>query len=111
MNSLPKTLTIHINMDDLEFDDDGNAVVSIGTPPPTYSRLQRRIMKLLERHSALSNRGWVSKSTLIRGLGNVTAQELDIALKELEHKGKAERRKRYAVTKPITEWRVRTPAE
>ena len=110
MTSLPKTLTITINLDDLEFNDEGRATVEIGTSRPasnlSLTVLGERVLDMLWKKSTPRSQGWVSRSVLIRGLGNVVSRDLDDELDRLEAAGRVERRVTPTSTKPLTEWRI-----
>jgi hypothetical protein len=79
------------------------------TAPTQFAGLSARIVRILrilpmDRGDVAD--GWVTRSDLLHGLGNVKTDELTTALDGLHAAGTIERRTRSTATKPVEEWRL-----
>lgn len=64
--------------------------------------IDRRIVRVLRKE-----RGWTRRSTLIRGLRTVAADDLTRHLATLHHRGLVDYRIVETATKPAEEWKLR----
>jgi hypothetical protein len=78
---------------------DASAVGDVG--------LRRRVLRLFQKHRPTTYGGWLRRSVLLNGLGNVLTDQLSEVLNELEADGIVERREVSSSTKPAEEWRLR----
>jgi hypothetical protein len=70
-----------------------------------------RILRILPMDQGNAGGGWVTRSDLLRRLGNVKTDDLTPALVRLQAAGTAERRTRATATKPLEEWRLAPPSD
>jgi hypothetical protein len=83
------------------------ALLQAATPARTAGT-ETRIMRILRNANQDGDDSWVPRTTIYRGLRNVTADELTTALDGLVEVGEIEQRVVASKTKPVEEYRIRT---
>jgi hypothetical protein len=85
----------------------GRFLALLRASAPTGSAgLSARIVRILRATAQEASDGWVSRSDLLRRLGNVQADELTASLLALLTAGTAERRMTATATRPSEQWRL-----
>jgi hypothetical protein len=74
--------------------------------PSCHAGLRARIVRILRMAQGENNDGWVSRSDLLRRLGNVKTDDLTAALTGATDAGIVEKRINPTTTKPSEEWRL-----
>jgi hypothetical protein len=74
--------------------------------PSCHAGLRARIVRILRMAQGESIVGWVSRSDLLRRLGNVKTDDLSAALAGMTDAGAVEKRVNPTTTKPSEEWRL-----
>jgi hypothetical protein len=74
--------------------------------PPASAGISTRIVRILQKAIEEGPEGRVTRSDLLRRLGNVKTDDLSAALQELLDDGAVERREHPTDTKPAEEWRL-----
>ena len=71
--------------------------------------LNGRVLRILRSQATQENEGWVSRTLILRKLGNVSATQLTESLTQLFEQGRVESRRVEGETKPTEEWRETSP--